>query len=133
MPKITNANPLVGLDPAKYSVPPLPKQVDTRGFIYIVLDKAFPEHFKIGKTTDMAKRLMAYNSDRPYKTVSVHMISNMFTDVDDTESRILKALYTKTPPTTFSREWFPIEFLSVAYDLVVEAENTFPLEEAWSL
>ena len=102
-----------------------PKPTDTRGFIYIVLDSVFPNEFKIGVTINVKKRLQQYNSDKPYKTATMHQVSRMFADSVTTEKQILEALYKRTPPTTFSKEWFPIEFLNEAVYLVEEAEKEF--------
>ncbi|CAL9958046.1 hypothetical protein VPHD518_0033 [Vibrio phage D518] len=106
-----------------FTVPPRP--ADKRGFVYIVLDSVFPDEFKMGITINVHKRLQQYNSDKPRKTAKVHFVSVMFEDADMVETKILEAMYDRTPPTTMSREWFPIQYLDEAVFLVEEAERNF--------
>lgn len=108
-----------------YVVSELPKIVDTRGFIYIVQDSVFPDFFKIGRTSDMVKRLTAYNSDKPYPSTNVTFITREFKNCTEVESKILDYLYKHTSPTTFKKEWFLIEHLPIAKELMLEAETTF--------
>lgn len=108
-----------------YVVTELPKVIDTRGFIYIVQDTVFPDFFKIGRTADMVKRLTAYNADKPYPSTNVTFITREFKDCHLVESRILDYLYKHTCPTTFKKEWFLIEHLEIAKELMLEAEDTF--------
>jgi len=108
-----------------FVVEDLPKVVDTRGFIYIVQDSVFPNHFKIGRTCDMYKRLLAYNSDKPYPTTNLTHISKEFKDCVLVETKILEHLYSKTSPTTFKKEWFDIVHLGLAMDLIEKAEVHF--------
>lgn len=96
-----------------------------KGYIYIVLDKAFPKHFKIGRTTDLSKRLSAYNADKPYPSTYVYVVSREFEEVSIVEKSIIKKLYQETPSTTFSKEWFLIDYLELAIDLIEEAEILF--------
>jgi len=39
-----------------------------KGFIYVLEDKAYPGHIKIGYTANLDKRLTHINSNKPYKT-----------------------------------------------------------------
>lgn len=124
-----NTDRFPAVDLARLTIPTMPPPPkDLRGYIYIVLDSAFPEHFKIGKTADMQKRLAAYNTDKPFKTTRVYCISSLFTDVHTVETKILNVLYSNTKPTTFSKEWFEIEYLDFAKDIIEEAEGRFDLE-----
>ena len=109
-----------------FAVPP--RAADKRGFIYIVLDSVFPDEFKMGVTINVHKRLQQYNSDKPRKTAKVHYVSKMFIDAEAVETKILEAMYDRTPPTTMSREWFPIKYLDEAIFLVEEAERNFAHE-----
>lgn len=99
------------------------------GFMYIVLDSAYPDHFKIGRTIDMGKRLASYNSDKPYPSASLHAITSEFLDIVDVEFKILKHMYDNTSPTTFKKEWFSIEHLDDALELLIEAESYFPFRK----
>lgn len=123
-------NPFSLVDASPYIVPPLPKIVDNRGYIYILSDTTFWEYFKIGRTTDMHKRLQAYNTDKPYKTTFLHAISTPFHNAVDVEAKIIKAMYKVTSPTTFSKEWFEISHLPQAIALIQEAEKIFQLMES---
>lgn len=117
--------PFSSIDIDDYDVPPLPKVEDNRGYIYIVVDTAFPNHFKMGRTICMKKRLMQYNSDKPFPTTKLYAISRMFTDANMVEKKILEKMYEVTPATTFSREWFALNHLGICVDLVKEAETHF--------
>lgn len=109
-------------------VPAAPKYVETRGFIYIVLDAAFPDYFKIGRTINMKRRLAAYNDDKPFPTTALYAITEMFKDCDEVERAILERMYKKARPTTLSREWFEMDHLEFALTLMREAEVYFVLE-----
>lgn len=113
------------LDLDDYEIPPPPKYVETRGFMYVIKDSAFPDFVKIGRTQNVKKRLMQYNADKPYPTSELVCISREFEDVITVEKKILGNLYKKTPPSTFSREWFPIEFIGDCLHLIEEAEDYF--------
>ncbi len=124
--KINSIEAFKELDLGNFSVEPLvklPTPPDNRGFIYIVVDSAFPRHFKLGRTIDMKKRLMQYNSDKPYPTARVAVISDMFEDVVSVEKDILKYLYHSSPPTTFSREWFYLDLYDDATNIIKLAED----------
>ena len=103
----------------------LPKVVDTRGYMYIIKDKAFPDWVKVGRTVDPKKRLQAYNSDKPFPTSSYTNISKCFVDVIEAERVILEKMYTLASPSTASREWFEIEHLSTIQKLIVLAEDNY--------
>ncbi len=98
-----------------------------RGYIYIALDKAFPEFCKIGKTGNSTKRMLRYNSDKPYPSTYIHAISKEFVNADLVEEKILKYLYSVTSPTTFKRGWFLIEHLSLIESLIQKAETYYEL------
>lgn len=116
--KIFNPNDL-----KDFTVPP--RAPDKRGYIYIVLDSVFPDEFKMGVTINVHKRLQQYNSDKPRKTAKVHYVSAMFADAELVETKILEAMYDRTPPTTMSKEWFEMKFLDEAIFLIEEAEKEF--------
>ena len=102
-----------------------PKPED-KGFLYIVMDTAYPEFFKVGKTTSMSKRLSGYNSDKPYPSAYLYAISREFIQHSDAEAKVLQYLYANTNPTTFRREWFNIEYLELAMRALEAAEQQLP-------
>lgn len=116
------------IDLDDYEVPPAPKFVETRGYIYIIQDSVFPGFFKLGRTQSLKKRLMQYNNDKPFPTASYINFSPMFLDAITVEEKILERMYLETPPTTFSREWFTLEHLERAQELIQQAEGHFEHE-----
>ena len=106
-----------------FCVPPLDKYIDKRGYMYILFDSNFPEYIKVGRTSDCAKRLRSYNSDKPYPTAKMFYISKMFDDVHEVERRILAFMYDNTAPTTLSKEWFMIEHKQKLIDIIEKAEK----------
>ena len=123
MIKVPKTEELTDFNIADYSTPPLEKYTDRRGYIYIVFDEAFPEYIKVGRTSDCKKRLIGYNSDRPYPTVKMLYISQMFEDVNDMERRILTYMYDNTSPTTLSKEWFEIQHKDKLIKIIAKAEE----------
>ncbi len=97
----------------------------TRGYIYVLKDKAFPLNIKVGKTHDLAKRLAAYNSDKPFPTADYIYISKVFDNKDTVEKYILDYIYKRTNPTTFSKEWFDTQYMDLLIDTVKSAEKEF--------
>lgn len=41
------------------------------GFVYIVSNKNFPNHYKVGVTTDIEKRLKSYQTSSPFRDYKV--------------------------------------------------------------
>lgn len=113
------------LDLDQYSIDPLTKIIDKRGYIYIGVDSVFPNHFKIGRTGDLSKRLQQYNSDKPYPTFNYIIISTLFTDCIYAEKKILDSLYKQISPTTLKYEWFERDCIDICTDLIEKAETTF--------
>lgn len=107
------------------SLDALPKVVDTRGYIYIVRDSVFPDWVKVGRTVDPKKRLMAYNSDKPFPTARYVNMSKCFADVIEVERVILEKMYEIASPSTASREWFEIEHLKGLQELILLAEDNY--------
>ena len=127
---ISSTETFSSLELDDFEVQPLPKEVDNRGYIYVVIDKAFPSHTKIGRTQSIKKRLMAYNADKPFPTTSLKIISAEFVNVNQVEKAILDKLYAATPPSTFSREWFDSAWAPMMEELIKEAESYFELTNA---
>lgn len=101
------------------------KYVESRGWIYLVQDDAFQGFVKIGRTSNMYKRLLDYNADKPFPTTKVHSMSERFDDVIHVEKKILEYLYREIQPTTFRKEWFEDKYLSMIIDTIKEAEVYF--------
>ncbi len=112
-----------GLDLDKFTIPIAEKQIETRGYIYIIEDSVFPQHIKIGRTFDLKKRLAGYNTDKPFPTASFSYISKQFKDVIRAEKAILNHLYKKTQPTTFKKEWFEISHKELLVTTLTKAEE----------
>lgn len=123
--KIDTEEKFNDFDVKDYIVPAKPKELDVRGYMYIIVDSKFPDHIKIGKTLDMGKRLLGYNSDKPYPTTSLVMISKLFEDVSTVEKKILEQMYKEAQPTTAKKEWFEVEHKQLMIELIDEAEEYF--------
>lgn len=52
MIKVPHPDSLEYFNLDEFSVPPLEKFVDRRGFLYILFDEAFPDFIKVGRTSD---------------------------------------------------------------------------------
>lgn len=109
------------------SLEPLPRQVDARGYMYIVVDKMFPDWVKIGRTNDPKKRLQAYNSDKPFNTCSYIHMSESFVDVIEVERMILELAYENAAPSTTSKEWFVVGEIDNLVSYIGKAEARFAL------
>ena len=101
------------------------KYVEKRGWIYVVKDTAFSEFVKIGRTSNMYKRLADYNADKPHSTTVVVGMSEEFTNVIHVEKKIVDHLYKTIEPTTFKKEWFHVDNLGLILDTIKEAERYF--------
>jgi len=111
---------------ASLIVPTIPKYTEQRGFLYIVKSKAFPEVVKIGRTIDFNKRLKQYNTDQPYNTFQPIVISHLFPNVIEAETKILDYLYINLiQPTTLKHEWFSIEHQELLISLIQQAEDHY--------
>ena len=108
-----------------FLVDPVPRYIEKRGWIYIILDSVYPDHLKIGRTSDLGKRLTNYNTLKPFPTASVLCISGPYPDVILVETKILDYLYTNTRPTTFKKEWFEIQHKKLCITTIEEAERVF--------
>lgn len=120
MIKVPLTEELSSFDLRDFTVQPL---VDRRGYLYILHDKAFPDYIKVGRTTDVRKRLIGYNSDKPFPTARMLYISKLFDDANDVERRILEYMYDNTPPTTLTREWFEIEYKEMIIEVIERIEK----------
>jgi len=110
--------------PEDYIVP-----TDTRGFIYMVHDYTEPAFIKVGRTTDMQKRILNYNGNRPKNPVQIVAITAMFQDCIEVERRIFLALsaYHEKIPTKGTREWYDISCKNYLLELMAAAEEEFDL------
>jgi len=121
--KVPNTEELTEFNISQFSVPPLEKYVDRRGFMYILFDETFPDYIKVGRTADCKKRLIGYNSDKPFPTAKMLYISSLFENVNEIERRVLAYMYDNTPPTTLSKEWFEIEHKEKILNIIEKAER----------
>ena len=109
-------------EPERYTVP-----TDTRGYIYIVIDKDEPDFIKVGRTNNIVKRLSAYNGDRPSPKVSLLAISEMFNDVKEVEKKILNYLKKDKGTCIGKLEWFNKE----VYDELLNLIDYFEQQEGF--
>lgn len=123
MIKVPDTEDLTEFNIADYSTPPLEKYTDRRGYIYILFDNNFPDYIKVGRTQDCKKRLVGYNSDKPFPTAKMQFISKMFEDVNEVERRILAYMYDHTQATTLSKEWFEIKHKEKLIKIIEKAET----------
>lgn len=123
MIKVPDAAELDNFNLADYVVPPLEKYTDRRGYMYILYDSIFPDFIKVGRTSDVKKRLQGYNSDKPYPTAKMLYISELFENVHDVERKILAYMYDLTQPTTLSKEWFEIKYKDSIMSIIEKAER----------
>ena len=98
---------------------------DDRGYIYMVFDSAYPRFIKVGKTINPMKRLMAYNSDKPYNSSRYLCISKVFKESTKVEKAILEKLYEEFNSTTQKKEWFDIEAKEKIIYWIQRAEEFF--------
>ena len=75
------------------------------GVVYLIENPAFPDHCKIGMTTDLAKRLSQFQTYDPYRAYSVTHYE--FT-LDRRQAE--KLLLEKFSVSDESGEWVPIHF-----------------------
>lgn len=94
--KVPDPKELTDFDIRNYEVPPLDRYVDRRGFMYILYDEMFPEYIKVGRTSNVFRRLVGYNSDKPFPTAKMLYISKIFENSKETERKILDYMYSVT-------------------------------------
>jgi len=123
MLEVPDSKELSKFNISDFVVPPIEKYIERRGFMYVVYDSKFPEYIKVGRTSDCKKRLMGYNSDKPYPTSQMLYISKLFNNVHDIERKILQYLYDNTNPTTLSKEWFEIQHKEKIITIIEKAED----------
>lgn len=107
----------------------IPKYIERRGFIYIMQNKYYPEIFKIGRTTNLPKRLLAYNENQPSVTTKVIAVSNMLENCHYVESRILAWFKKEVEPIQYKKEWFDIKYMDKAIEFIEDAEKRFTIKE----
>ena len=95
----------------------------------MVHDHTDPTFIKVGRTTNMQKRLLGYNGDRPRNPVQIVAITTMFQDCIEVERRIFLALsaYHEKIPTKGTKEWYDISCKSYLLKLMAAAEEEFEL------
>jgi hypothetical protein len=105
-------------NPDEWVVPAVPKERDTRGFIYVVQDRKYPDLIKIGKTQDFVKRTKQYNIDRPYEDVVPIICTRLLLNCDNIEKIILNELTREFGSVGKSQEWFPDKAMERIYSLL---------------
>lgn len=110
-----------------YKLPEFEKVIDRRGFLYIILDRAYPEWCKIGRTNNLISRLTDYNKNRPIKTAYYSVVSEAFMDVVSVEAVVLEQLYVELQPSARACEWFAIEHYDLLIFWIKRAEKEAPL------
>jgi len=103
--------------------------VDKRGYIYIMVNKFYPDIFKVGRTGNLPTRFKNYNENQPVPSTRIMLVSNLFTDVHFVEERILYGLRQTAVPLQYKLEWFSIDYLNVCIDYIKEAEKILPYKE----
>jgi len=104
------------------------KYVETRGYIYLLIDSSFPDYVKVGRAFNLTDRLNSYNDDKPFATCKYIAISSCFSNVQLVEKEILATAKFNT--ATARLEWFNIDKLDTLKDLIVQMESkhdTIPL------
>lgn len=97
----------------------IPKYIETRGFIYLAADSKFPNFFKVGRTTNAAKRLDEYNTDRPFPTIQYLWVSQMLSNALQKERHIMDTLQAIEATTACGkREWVHIQHLQEIFPLI---------------
>lgn len=117
MLKINDGNRL-DFQVRQYAVDP-----DNRGYLYVVVDKTAPEFIKVGRTNNLHKRMLAYNADRPYPSVHLLAVSELFLDAKEVEVAILDYMKSITNGTVGKLEWFGVERLDAILELIAHYEN----------
>ena len=82
----------------------------SEGYMYVLVDSAFPEYIKIGYTTNPENRVRDYNKARPLDTCMYVYVSALLDNILKIEKNILIGMSMFTRPTPGRKEWFPIEY-----------------------
>ena len=77
-----------------------------RGFVYILINKAWPEWVKIGCTTNIENRLRGLNACSPYRDFKIFAF---FQASDQYESELFVHEYLDELNVERKREWFKID------------------------
>jgi hypothetical protein len=115
-----------GFSPESYTVP-----LDTRGYIYMVHDYTDPDFIKIGRTTNLHKRVTSYNTDRPRNSVQIVAVTGLFSDAVEVEKRIFSSIntYHEAVPSKGTKEWYEIALKERFLTLMAQAESYFEMEK----
>jgi hypothetical protein len=82
----------------------------TRGYLYVMYSKDFPEFVKIGKTVNPSQRYNEYNNYNPRCSFTYLHISKIYEDYDYAESSLLKVLKDEEIYPKYQKEWFDSKF-----------------------
>jgi len=129
MSVFNNLFPLSDLEDFKITEYNIPKYIETRGFIYIMVNKHYPELFKVGRTIGIKNRFNSYNANQPEPDTELLLVSDLFNDCHYIEKKILDALKDLSGESDYNAEWFNKQYLKICITFITEAEKKFPYED----
>ncbi len=91
------------------------------GYLYIVSSPTFKDFIKVGKTTDLKKRIIGYNSSTPHSDFRYINTTPLLTNLSKAEEYIIKYL----GETLVAKEWFNKNKLFDAQIALEDAINLF--------
>ena len=109
------------------SYPSVVKQSINHGYIYLLLDRSYPEYIKIGMTRDLNRRYKEYNQHKPYNTAEYVAVSEVFADAVSVEKKILEILVKEFQPIGTRLEWFEVKHRERIEEIIKQAEGHFHL------
>lgn len=74
------------------------------GYVYCVYSPTFPEFIKVGKTVNLQKRLVQYNTSNPYSDFIFLSVSEFCLNSSEIETAIINVLGKNN--SLVGREWF---------------------------
>ena len=105
----------------------LVKYIECRGFIYLLINLAYPEYIKIGRTFSLKNRMRQYSKHLPKTDIFLVAYTEAFVDVKTVEDRIVEKLDHKYTSIRWKKEWYPIEAKDDCLQLMQSAEKYFSL------
>lgn len=96
-----------------------------KGVIYIIINKYYPDYFKIGRTSNIVQRLHVYNSSFPIPCIDTKYISLEFNNTQEIETLLLTYLGS----SDLKNEWYTVDKYDRALLKIIELESIFALEQ----